>query len=267
MSRRRAWGIGFVLLAVVAVSTATAAPPKDAMVIGLLAEPVTMDPPQITDLNSTRVTKRIFEGLIAQELGTYKLIPGLARSWDISKDGLTYTFHLRPNVTFHDGTPLNAEAVKFCFERQLNEQGPFYKTGTYPYVKGFLGNVAGRRGGEPDSRCRSSSSRRSRRFLQYLAHQSLYVYSPDALKKCGKDIVKHPVGTGPFKLETWEPGVQGGARAQRPVLGRGAEGPPGHLRAHHRGAGAARRHQDGRDRSDHGRAAGQPRRVSGRIPT
>ncbi|MFI5328951.1 MAG: hypothetical protein ACHQ7H_22145, partial [Candidatus Rokuibacteriota bacterium] len=62
MSKRRAWGIGFVLLAVVAVSTATAAPPKDAMVIGLLAEPVTMDPPQITDLNSTRVIKRMFEG-------------------------------------------------------------------------------------------------------------------------------------------------------------------------------------------------------------
>ena len=45
-------------------------------------------------------------------------------------------------------------------------------------------------------------------FLQYLAHQSLFVYSPDALKKYGKDMVKHPVGTGPFKLETWEPGVK-----------------------------------------------------------
>jgi len=55
MSRRRAWGIGLGLLAVALVSTATAAPPKDAIVIGLLAEPVTMDPPQITDLNSTRV--------------------------------------------------------------------------------------------------------------------------------------------------------------------------------------------------------------------
>src|SRR5713226_4880604 len=143
MSRRRAWGMGLGLVAVLLVSVAVAAPPKDAMVIGLLAEPVTMDPPQITDLNSTRVIKRMFEGLTAQELGTYKIIPGLAQSWDISKDGLTYTFHLRPNVKFHDGTPLTAEAVKFCFDRQMNEQGPFYATGTYPYVKGFLGNVAG----------------------------------------------------------------------------------------------------------------------------
>ena len=207
MSRRRAWGIGLVLLAVVAVSTATAATPKDAMVIGLLAEPVTMDPPQITDLNSTRVIKRLFEGLTAQELGTYKIIPGLAQSWDISKDGLTYTFHLRPTVKFHDGTPLTAEAVKFCFDRQLNDQGPFYATGTYPYVKGFLGNVAGVEVVNPTTvqiRLKSPLTP----FLQYLAHHSLYIYSPEALKKWGKDIVKHPVGTGPFKLETWEPGVR-----------------------------------------------------------
>src|SRR6266446_3078252 len=196
-----------VLAALAFVTGASAAPPKDAIVIGLLAEPVTMDPPQITDLNSARVTKRIFEGLVAQELGSYKLVPGLARSWEISKDGLIYTFNLRANVTFHDGTPFNAEAVKFCFERQLNEQGPYYKTGTYPYVKGFLGNV---QGVEVVNHLTVQIKLKAplTPFLQYLAHQSLFVYSPEALKKWGKDIVKHPVGTGPFKLETWEPGVK-----------------------------------------------------------
>jgi ABC-type transport system substrate-binding protein len=63
--------ISLAMLAVVLASGAGAAPPKDAIVIGLLAEPVTMDPPQITDLNSARVTKRIFEGLVAQELGSF----------------------------------------------------------------------------------------------------------------------------------------------------------------------------------------------------
>jgi len=207
MSRRRVWGIGLVVLAFALASVAIAAPPKDAIVVGLLAEPVTMDPPQITDLNSTRVIKRVFEGLTAQELGTYKIVPGLAQSWDISKDGLTYTFHLRPNVKFHDGTPLTAEAVKFCFDRQMNDQGPFYATGTYPYVKGFLGNVAGVEVVNPSTvqiRLKSPLTP----FLQYLAHHSLYIYSPEALKKWGKDVVKHPVGTGPFKLDTWEPGVR-----------------------------------------------------------
>ncbi|HEV8472820.1 MAG TPA: ABC transporter substrate-binding protein [Methylomirabilota bacterium] len=195
-------------LALVAlVPGASAAPPKDAIVIGLVAEPVTMDPPQITDLNSARVTKRIFEGLVGQELGSYKLVPGLAQSWDISKDGLTYTFKLRPNVKFHDGTPFNAEAVKFVFERQLNDKGPYYATGTYPYVKGFLGNVAGVEVLDATT-VQIKLKAPLTPFLQYLAHQSLFMFSPEALRKWGKDIVKHPVGTGAFKLETWEPGVK-----------------------------------------------------------
>jgi peptide/nickel transport system substrate-binding protein len=196
-----------VLAALALITGTAAAPPKDAIVIGLVAEPVTMDPPQITDLNSARVTKRIFEGLVAQELGSYKLVPGLAQSWDISKDGLTYTFKLRPNVKFHDGTPFNAEAVKFVFERQLNDKGPYYATGTYPYVKGFLGNVAGVEvldAGTVQIKLKAPLAP----FLQYLAHQSLFMFSPESLKKWGKDVVKHPVGTGPFKLDAWEPGVR-----------------------------------------------------------
>jgi len=205
--RKHATWTTLALLGLAALPAAHAAPPKDAMVVGLLAEPVTMDPAQVTDLNSTRVIKRIFEGLTAQELGTYKIVPGLAQKWDISKDGLTYTFYLRPNVKFHDGTPLTAEAVKFCLDRQMNDQGPYYATGTYPYVKGFLGNVAGVEAVNPSTvqiRLKSPLTP----FLQYLAHHSLYVYSPEALKKWGKDMVKHPVGTGPFKLESWEPGVR-----------------------------------------------------------
>jgi peptide/nickel transport system substrate-binding protein len=206
MSIRRLAALA-LLVALSLVTAAAAAPPKDAMVVGLLAEPVTMDPPQITDLNSARITKRIFEGLVGQELGSYKLVPGLAQSWEISKDGLTYTFKLRSNVKFHDGTPFNGEAVKFCFERQLNDKSPYYGTGTYPYVKSFLGNIAGVEVIDPTT-VQIKLKAQLAPFLQYLAHQSLFVYSPEALKKYGKDMVKHPVGTGPFKLETWEPGVK-----------------------------------------------------------
>jgi peptide/nickel transport system substrate-binding protein len=110
-------------------------------------------------------------------------------------------------VTFHDGTPFNAEAVKFCYERQAEREGPYYKTGTYPYVKGFLGNVQSIEVVNPLT-VQIKLKAPLTPFLQYLAHQSLFIYSPDALKKYGKDIVKNPVGTGPFKLETWEPGVK-----------------------------------------------------------
>ena len=105
-------------------------------------------------------------------------MPGLAQSWEISKDGLTYTFKLRPNVKFHDGTAFNAEAVKFCFERQLNDKSPYYATGTYPYVKSFLGNIAGVEVVDPTT-LQIKLKAQLAPFLQYLAHQSLFVYSPD----------------------------------------------------------------------------------------
>jgi peptide/nickel transport system substrate-binding protein len=74
-------------------------------------------------------------------------------------------------------------------------------------VKGFLGNVAGVEVLDASSVQIKLKSPLTP-FLQYLAHQSLFMSSPESLKKWGKDVVKHPVGTGPFKLETWEPGVK-----------------------------------------------------------
>src|SRR2546430_17545615 len=104
-----------VLAALAFVTGASAAPPKDAIVIGLVAEPVTMDPPQITDLNSARVTKRIFEGLEGQERVSYKLAPGLGQLGEISRGGVAYSFWLRPPRAVHDGTGLDAHAPKFVF--------------------------------------------------------------------------------------------------------------------------------------------------------
>src|SRR5437773_9208909 len=167
-----------------------------------------MDPRQPTGLARPPVTNRSFETLVGQELGSYKLAPALAHSWDISKDGLTYTFKLRPNVKFHDGTPFNAEAVKFVFERQLNDKGPYYATGTYPYVKGFLGNVAGVEVLDA-SAVQIKLKAPLTPFLQYLAHQSLFMFSPESLTKWGQDVVKHPVGTAPPTLAPYAPGAKG----------------------------------------------------------
>ena len=64
--------------------------------------------------------------------GTLEVEPALAESWEISDDGKTYTFDLRDGVTFHDGTPLTAEAVKFNFDRMLKEDHPYHNTGPFP---------------------------------------------------------------------------------------------------------------------------------------
>src|SRR6516162_4436508 len=110
-----------------------AAHPSGTLIWGMPAETDILDPHATGGWSTYQITYQIFEGLVKEDLTkadvpTPPLIPCLATSWDISDDGLVYTFHLRPNVKFHDGTPFDAEAVKFNFERFWDESSPnFYK--------------------------------------------------------------------------------------------------------------------------------------------
>ena len=116
-----------VLLAVIlglGAPAPAAAQPAGTLVVGLVAEPVNLDPAQVTDLNSSRVGRRIVETLVTFPEESTQVVPGLAESWTVSKDGLRYTFKLRQGVRFHDGTPFDAEAVKFSIERQFNPEHP-----------------------------------------------------------------------------------------------------------------------------------------------
>ena len=74
----------------------------------------------------------VYEGLTRYKSGTLEVEPALATAWDISADGTEYTFTLRDGVAFHDGTPFNAQAVKFNFDRMLDENHPFHDTGPFP---------------------------------------------------------------------------------------------------------------------------------------
>src|SRR5438034_1315317 len=128
MSVTTAW-LALVALMIGPGMAVPAAPqPAGTLVVGLVAEPVNLDPAQVTDLNSNRVGRRVVETLVTFPDESTQIVPGLAESsWTISKDGLQYTFKLRSGVAFHDGTPLNAEAVKFSIERQINTEHPAYK--------------------------------------------------------------------------------------------------------------------------------------------
>src|SRR5436190_21309510 len=129
------------LLTTLTLAGSTLAQPAGTLVVGLVAEPVNLDPAQVTDLNSNRVGRRIVETLVTFPEESTQLVPGLAESWTISRDGLHYVFKLRKGVSFHDGTPLNAEAVKFSIERQFNPEHPAAKLGKYPFANYFFGNV------------------------------------------------------------------------------------------------------------------------------
>ena len=136
-----------------------------------------------------------------------QIVPGLAESWTISKDGLTYTFKLRKGVKFHDGTPFNAEAVKFSIERQFNPEHPANKLGKYPFANFFFGNVKAVEAMD-DSTVRFVLKEPRASFLAVLTSGAASIVSPTAVRKWGADYPLNPVGTGPFRYVSWQRGQQ-----------------------------------------------------------
>ena len=121
----------FSLVAVVALvlsacsrkSSTTAASPASTngtLNLAYLADMSVPDPDVFYDIEGNTVILSAYEGLVDYKPDTTTIEPKLATSWDISPDGLTYTFHLRSGVTFQDGTPFNAAAVKTSFQRRVN---------------------------------------------------------------------------------------------------------------------------------------------------
>ena len=99
------------------------------LIIGFSGEPTQLDV-LTTSLATTRITDLICENLVGEDTtipGTSApIVPRLAQGWEISDDGLVYTFTLRPGISFTDGTPFNAEAVKLNFDRILDPGAPVY---------------------------------------------------------------------------------------------------------------------------------------------
>ena len=128
----------------------------DTLIYAGAADPTYLDPALVSDGESFRVTKQIYESLVDFAPGTTRLVPGLAKSWSVAKDGRTYTFNLRGGVKFHDGTAFNAAAVCANFNRWYNFSGPFQDaSATYYYQAIFSGfrrneNAAARQAALPE---------------------------------------------------------------------------------------------------------------------
>jgi peptide/nickel transport system substrate-binding protein len=156
--------------------------------------PSSMDANVWTGTNVARIMRQIYDPLVWQPEGGV-FVPGLAEAWEVSEDGLTYTFNLRQDVIFHDGTPFNAEAVKATYDRmvdpeskslQVSRLGPYDRTDvldeytvqvvlTEPFVV-FLSNVS---------------------------EVALAPASPTAVAELGEDYMMRPVATGPFRVQDW----------------------------------------------------------------
>src|SRR5256712_14195981 len=130
-----------VLAAVLLATPVGAQTPRDVFVVGMEAEPPGLDPGQALGLHTLRVTAEIFETLVATAVDSTDIVPGLAESWRTSSDGLVWTFKLRKGVRFHDGTPLDAAAVKFHFDRVIDPSHPHARSGKWSFVAGYLATV------------------------------------------------------------------------------------------------------------------------------
>ncbi len=183
------------------VSPGRAATPGT-LVVGLVAEPTSLDPGQLTDINSMRVLSNVYDTLVRFSPGTFDLRPGLATSWTISPDGLTYTFTLRKGVTFHDGTPFTADAVKFTYDRLLDSEHPYHDTGPFPFAVFYYGAIRETRAVDPYT-VRFTLKQRFSPLLHNLTLNTGRIVSPAAVKKWGKEFASHPVGTGPFTFVSW----------------------------------------------------------------
>ncbi len=193
------------VMAVAALSLTTplvAQTPPNVLVVGQIAEPKSLDPDAVTAVNDFRIVFNIYDGLVRYKDGTLEVEPALAESWEISEDGKTYTFHLRDGVSFHDGTPFNADAVKFKFDRMLNEESPFHDTGPFPLA--FFFSAVEEVNVVDDLTVEFKLNEPYAPFLSNLAYTPGLIVSPAAVEEYGKDFGRHPSGTGAFKFEEWE---------------------------------------------------------------
>ncbi len=180
------------------------------LIIGRANDAISLDPASTTEMDSFKVTVNIFETLVKYESEGNNIVPCLAESWKSSEDGLTWVFRLRQGVRFHDGTSFNAHAVTFNFHRWMDAGNP-YHNGQFSYwnyifggFPGFVRSVTAL----SDYTVEIKLSKPFAPFLSALAMPVFGISSPDAIKKYGDDLYQHPVGTGPFCFELWEPNVR-----------------------------------------------------------
>jgi peptide/nickel transport system substrate-binding protein len=203
------------LLVAVAVHLTAVPALAQTLVFGAQGEPVQFDPAVITDGISSRITRQVFDGLVRYRGSTTEVEPALAEKWDVSRDGRVWTFQLRPNVKFHDGTPLDAAAVVWNFERWWKSTHPQHenqvKAGqTFEYWEAQFGGFDDK---SIVAKVEAVGARAVRITLKdpqapFLANLAMFVFdiaSPTAVEKSGTEFGKRPIGTGAFRFVEWKP--------------------------------------------------------------
>lgn len=186
----------------ICVSLLQAVEDRKQLEVSLYELPNKLDPHQTTSSFEMLVTIQMFEGLVQFKPlpDRLELEPALATSWKISEDGKSYTFHLRKNVKFHDGTPFDAEAVKFNILHQIDPKHLFYTKDAYFYAGTTYGMV------EEVKVLDTYTVQIDLKYpyAAFLANLAMPIgapmVSPASIKKFATETMHQPVGTGPFQF-------------------------------------------------------------------
>jgi peptide/nickel transport system substrate-binding protein len=169
------------------------------LVVGVAASYIDVLDPNVTAQTVTHeVMQPIFDTLLVQETQTGNFFPGLATKWDVTPDGLTFTFTLRSGVKFHDGTPFDAAAVKANLDRAAAPETKSRLAG--PRLSGYYDSTEV----VDPATVKIHFKQPNGAFLTDLSQDFMAMLSPTAVSKYGPDqIGQHPVGTGPFTFVEW----------------------------------------------------------------
>jgi len=174
--------------------TAGLASAQTDITVAIQLEPPNLDPTGgAAQAIDSVLYSNVFEGL-TRFMADGSVVAGLAESWDISPDGLTYTFNLRSGVTFHDGTAMDAEDVKFSLDRARAEDSTNAQ-------KGLFAGIADVAVVDPQT-VAVTLNEPNGSFLFNMAWGDAVIVAPESIA----DIASNPIGTGAFKFDEW---VQG----------------------------------------------------------
>jgi peptide/nickel transport system substrate-binding protein len=175
----------------------------DRLVVARAADATNLDPARASDIESLEVAEQVFGRLVRFAPGRLEPEPDLATSWSVSPDGTVWTFDLRPNVRFHDGTPFDADAVVFSFERQIVADHTSREP-DFVWARSYH-NITKVSALSP-LRVQFQIDRPYAPFLANLAIGPAAIVSPTAVRRWGTKFGRHPSGTGPYRLLEWIPG-------------------------------------------------------------
>ena len=178
------------------------------------SDPPTFDPHLVTDTTSASIIVEIFSGLVTLNKDL-DIIPDLAESWEVSDDGMVYTFNLRDDIKFSNGENVTAQDFKWSIERSANPDTGSYNADVY------LGDIIGVKevidsnGGIQevegvkaidDKTLEITIDSPKTYFLAKLTYPTAFVLSQKYLESMGDDWIDSPVGTGPFVLQEYQIG-------------------------------------------------------------